>query len=52
MVALFVSLLIILPINGLILLGIVRQRRMVYLERTAKIEAYNSMFRFKNWRDR
>lgn len=47
-----VILLFLLPINGLILIGIVRQKTLIETEKRAKLEAYQSMFRFRNWRDR
>ena len=47
-----VLLLFLIPSNGIILLGIVRQKTLLEVEKRAKIEGYNNMFRFRNWRDR
>jgi hypothetical protein len=47
-----VVLLFLLPINGLILVGIIRQKTLLETEKRAKLEAYQNLFRFRNWRDR
>jgi hypothetical protein len=39
-------------LNGLLLMGIVRQKYLLELEKRAKVDSYNNLFRFRNWRDR